>query len=131
MAGSITYYDINNELDKAKEWRRQAADLLNDKFKIFNPIINYETNKTFNNKGVVYQNLYYLNKSQIMLLNMENLDKSPGTLFEMFNFWANHKPVIAFGKTPIYNQPHVQEAITNWFINVDKAIDYINFMYCQ
>lgn len=130
LAGSITHYDNENELHKAIGWRINAQNYLAKiNINAFNPMINYHVNKYYNSKGVVSQNYHYLKQSDIMLLNVEYLEKSYGTLFEIFNFWADHKPVIAFGENTIINSPHIKEAITMVFPTLDNTLEYINDMY--
>lgn len=129
LAGSMTSYYSENKPELAENWRRHATASLFDNIKVFNPCINYSINKTYDAKGVVYQNLHYLNNSDIMILNLDRLEKSQGTLFEIFNFFMNRKPVIAFGSNPIYNQPHVHESITIKFDTLDEVIKYIKNMY--
>jgi nucleoside 2-deoxyribosyltransferase len=130
LAGSMTSYYSENKPDLAENWRLKVSDsFYNKDVKVFNPCINYPINKTYDAKGVVYQNLHYLNHSDIMILNLDRLEESQGTLFEIFNFFMNRKPVIAFGSNPIYNQPHVHESITIKFDTLDEVIKYIKNMY--
>lgn len=129
-AGAMTTYYEENRPELAESWRLEFSDAFyNKEVKIFNPCINYLINKTYEPKGVVYQNLHYLNNSDIIILNLDRLEESQGTLFEIYNFFMNKKPVIAFGSNPIYNQPHVHESITIRFDTLNEAIRYIKNMY--
>jgi nucleoside 2-deoxyribosyltransferase len=128
----MSYYSSKGEFEKAKEWRTKATIYLKKLgIDCFNPALRYDKNIYYDSKGVVNQNYIYLQKSDIMLLNLEYLEHSPGTLFEIFNFWSQHKPVISFGKTDIYYQPHVNAAITMNFPEIEKALEYINNLYFQ
>lgn len=130
LAGSMTSYYIENKPELAEEWRLKVSDsFYNKDIKVFNPCINYPINKTYEPKGVVYQNIHYLEKSDIMILNLDRLEESPGTLFELYYFFLHKKPVIAFGNNEIYNQPHIHESITIKFDTLDEAIQYIKNMY--
>lgn len=131
LSGCMSYFYDNNKHELAEDWRNQATERLKKKFNIFNPCTNYYKNINYEPKGIVYQNIAYLNKSDFILLNLDKLESSPGTLFEIFANFLNHKPVIAFGETLLLDQPHVYEAITMHFIDLDSACDYIENMYCQ
>lgn len=112
LSGCMSYYYNNGKPKLAEDWRNEAIEKLGDKFNIFNPCKNYNKNIQYDSKGVVYQNMAYLNKSDIILLNADDIEKSPGTLFEVFTSFLNHKPVLAFGDSPILEQPHIKESIT-------------------
>jgi nucleoside 2-deoxyribosyltransferase len=132
LAGAITCHDRNNLIGKATHWREIATHLLkNEKIETFNPMCNYYINKEFDSKGVVLQNLLYLQKSDLILVDLECIEISPGTLWEIYLSWYMKKPVIAFGKlnTDIINQPHVNAAINMRFEFLDEACDYIRSMY--
>ena len=133
LAGAMSYWDNKHHFENATSWRVHAALYLNDvKVKCFDPCMNYSVNKTYDSKGVVKQNLSYLRKTDIVLINLEELDKSPGSMYELF--WAsfNNIPVIAFGDNYMYGtQPHITEAISIKFIELDDSIEYIQSMYSQ
>lgn len=130
LAGSISEYQRRGELEKAIQWRVEAKEALRYiGIKVFDPTINYETNKLFSNKSKVHENNYYLEKSNIMLLNLEYLNFSPSSLFALFRFWDNHKPVIAFGKNEIIYNPEVEDSISIVFPYMDKALEYIQKSY--
>jgi nucleoside 2-deoxyribosyltransferase len=132
LAGTISYFNKINKLEFASLWRKLAKENLSDlDIKVFDPMKNFAQNNEYDLKGVPYQNLYYLEKSDIILLNLEALKESPGTMFVIFIAWYNHKPVIAFGESELISQPHIKEAITSKFKNLPDACDYIKSMYCQ
>lgn len=133
LSGCMSYFYGNNKPELAENWRNKATERLGDKFNIFNPCTNYYKNVNYEPKGVVYQNIAYLNKSDIILLNLESLEKSFGTAFELYYSFLSPKrtPILSFGETPLLNQPHVHEAITMHFIDLDSACEYIENMYCQ
>lgn len=139
LAGAITYHELNNELYKAMNWRNEVAqklldlnvDICENKFDWFNPTNNYEENLNYSYNSIVLQNKYYLDKCDIMIVNLDKLEHSPGTLFEMFYYYLNHKPIIAFDETKLLNQPHVHCSITEWFPDINNVIKYIKTMYVQ
>ncbi|MFC0903697.1 hypothetical protein ACFHWD_03210 [Clostridium sp. MT-14] len=133
LAGAMSYYDCIHQFELATRWRDEAVNKLkvcgyNDR-DIFNPCKNYNINKTFDSRGVVYQNIFYLSKASLIILNMKDLDKSPGTLFEICYAILYHIPVIAFGESKLYEQPHVHESITIKFATMDEVLKYIKNMY--
>jgi nucleoside 2-deoxyribosyltransferase len=130
LAGAMSIYHKNNEIQKATKWREIATHLLKDnELEIFNPMCNFYKNTEYNSRGVLYQNLLYLNKADIILVNLDCIDSSPGTLYEIFLGHYLNKPVIAFGKSELINQPHVRESVTINFDFLDEACDYIKSMY--
>lgn len=131
LSGCMSYYYNNAFPEKAQDWRNIATARLGDKFNIFNPCMNYYENIDYKPKGVVYQNIAYLNKSDIILLNLNHIEDSAGTLFETFASFLKHKTIVAFNDTPLLDQPHVHEAITMHFRDLNDACGYIENMYCQ
>lgn len=139
MMGAITHHEKNNELYKAITWRNELAqellnlnaDLCANKFDWFDPTYRYEQNLNYSNQTIIKQNEYYLNKCDIGIVNLDCLEFSPGTLFEIFYYYLQHKPVLAFGYSNIINQPHVKSSITELFPNIEYIIKYLRNMYCQ
>jgi len=135
LCGAMTIHDLKGCFKEATEWRGYATnhfDCSGLKINTFDPCINYSINKQFDSKGVVNQNLTYLKKSDIILVNLESIGKSPGTLFEIFYAYMNNIPVIAFGSNYLYGkQPHITESVTMKFEELYDAIDYIDSMYSQ
>lgn len=136
LAGAMSYYDRINKFELATRWRDEIISRLqhiryeNVDYEIFNPCENYNINKTFDSNGVVYQNLTYLHKTDVLILNLQDIDKSPGTLFEIYYAFLNHIPVIAFGTSELYDvQPHVRASITMKFDDIDQIVEYIENMY--
>lgn len=135
LAGCITHYEKLGRLEKAIEWRENAEQKLKDNgFKVFNPMTNYKINASYEQQtpqGIILQNFNYLSKADILLVNLELLEQSPGTIWEMSIAWYLHKPVLAFGYTPLLQRAHTQALITIRFTNLDDTLDYICSMYNQ
>ncbi|MBC8062983.1 MAG: nucleoside 2-deoxyribosyltransferase domain-containing protein [Clostridiaceae bacterium] len=133
LAGTIKYFEAHDEFLKATEWRKEASNILkHTHIKTFDPCDKYEQNKEYASKGVVNQNLAYLRKSDIILVNLDGIEKSPGTMFEIFYGYMNHIPVVAFADNYLYGkQPHVTESITSYFHKFEDAVDYIQNMFSQ
>ena len=136
LCGAISEYNRLGKLDKAKEWRIKASNFFIENFKdvnVFDPSLNFEKNFTYNSRGVVLQNVKYLRESNLLLLNLEYLEKSPGTMFEIVWAWLNDVTCISFGEldNSLEFSPHVQECLTMCFDDLDKALEYIYDMYKQ
>ena len=136
LAGAMSYYDRINRFELATKWRKRIINRLQhtryitSDYEIFDPCVHYDINKTFNSNGVVYQNLVYLRKADILILNLDDIDKSFGTLFEIYYAFLNHIPVIAFGENDLYyTQPHIRASITMKCDNIDQVVEYIVNMY--
>lgn len=134
LAGAMSYYDNIHKFELATDWRNEAVNKLKvcgyDDKDIFNPCIRYIYNKEYEPNGVVYQNLVYLKKANVIILNLNDIDKSYGTLFEIYYAFLNHIPVIAFGENVLYNnQPHVRASITMKFKTINDVVAYITSMY--
>jgi len=133
LAGCMSEHDRLGYFKDATEWRETATtEFEGTHLKVFNPCINYDINKKFNTKGVVTQNLAYLKQSDIVLLNLDKLECSQGSLFEIFYSFLHDIPVIAFNNNYLYGvQPHITESISIRFDELDEALDYIWSMYLQ
>ena len=135
-AGSITQYQRENNLKKAIDWRIKASNFLITNINncdIFDPTVNFEKNCTYDPRGVVLQNVKYLKESNLLLLNLEYLEKSPGTIFELTYAYLNQIPVVAFGELDksIEGNPHILESISMRFDTLKESLDYIYDMYGQ
>ena len=128
LAGVMSYYDKINKFELATLWRQHVSCQMQE-YNIFDPCRNYDTNKTYNSKGVVYQNINFLNKADIIIVDTYDIDKSPGTLFEIYYAFLHHKPVIAFGDNVLCDQPHINASITIKFDAIDDVVKYIKNMY--
>jgi nucleoside 2-deoxyribosyltransferase len=135
LAGCMSEHDRKGCFEKATSWRKTATKELSHtegKMKLFDPCDNYTFNKEYNPKGVVNQNLAYLKNTDVILVNLEEIDKSPGTLFEIFYGYMNHIPIISFGESYLYDsQPHITESISMHFEEIYGATDYILSMFSQ
>lgn len=139
LGGCISHYHSNNELYKAIDWRNEFtqklldlnAELCDTKFDWFDPTYNFKENLQYSNKSIVAQNIHYLNECDIMVVNLDKLEYSPGTMFEMYYYYLKHKPVFAFGDSKAIEQPHVNCSITAHFKSIDDIIKHLKHMYIQ
>ena len=100
LAGSLTYLLTHNMFYKATRWRNDLDTwALDNGIKTFNPakVYSVEKNHNYSDKMIVDQNNFFLNKTTIMVVQLEYLDQSPGTIYELISYKTMGKPVIAFG----------------------------------
>lgn len=131
--GALTHYYKNNQIEKGLEWRVQLDNWAraND-IKTFNPGITYlnEINHTYNSKLIVDQNDYYINKCDIAVANLNDIDFSPGSIYELVRFKELRKPVIAFGKN-MHWSPHINSCISHQCDDLGEVIELLRNMFSQ
>ena len=139
LAGAISYHHRNGQLRKAINWRNKLAksilelnrEIGKDKFSYFDPVENFEKNLQYSELTVIHQNVHYLNQCDLMVVNADKLEFSPGTMFEMFYYYFKHKPVVVFGNSDVLYQPHIASSITQRFDKLSETITYLKNMYSQ
>lgn len=136
LAGAMSGFHESGEYHKATEWRDYTRDCFAESnIRVFDPTHNSLRHFTYStdlNRGVIHQNHAYLKKCDIVLVNLERLDDSVGSVWEISMAWADHKPVIGFGSCEKWeSRPHFQSLITASFGSVGDACDYIISMYNQ
>lgn len=132
LAGCMSYYYENNEPQKAEHWRDIAKERLKDiEISTFDPTLHYKNNYLYDSDLMVQQNEYYLKKTDIILVNLDDLDKSYGTIYELVYAHTLGKQILAFGDNTIKYHPHIKHILTNHFDNLNEVLDFINTAYCQ
>jgi len=131
-AGCLTHYHKNNEIYKATEWRDKLDEWAEGNYiYTYNPAKTFlkEINHTYDNRMCVDQNEYYLNKSDIMIVCLDDIEHSPGTIYELVRFKDMRKPVIAFGEK--HWSPHINSCISNHCNSIEDVIDLLENMFDQ
>lgn len=132
LAGCMSYYYENSESQKAEHWRYIVTERLkNIGISTFDPTLYYTTNSSYDSDLMVQQNEYYLKKADIILVNLDDLDKSYGTIYELVYAHALEKPILAFGSTTIYGHPHLKHIIRNCFVSLSEVLEFLDTVYCQ
>lgn len=140
LGGCLSYYYKSNQLYKATEWRskliKRLLDDIADKgencWSWFDPTHNFEENfKNVNNSSVLAQNDYYLDNSDIMVVNLSELSESPGTVYEIIYYGLKGKPIIATGWNDWAKSPHIEPFLTCILKNEEDIVEYLNAMYYQ
>ena len=130
--GALTYYHRTNQIEKGLKWR---SDLdiwaKNVNVKTYNPGLTFmkEFNHTYSPRTCVDQNDYYMVKCDIAVANLNDIDNSPGSIYELVRFKELRKPVIAFGDK--HWSPHINSCITHQCDSLDEAIKLLCNMFDQ
>jgi nucleoside 2-deoxyribosyltransferase len=131
LAGAISWYVHNNKYDECLRWRKSITEKLNALgIECFDACVNVENNVTYNHISNVKQNLYYLGKTDLVVVNTDHLIESSGTIFELAYCYLNHKPVIGLGideRIPTYR--HISVCIDQCLQDEDEVIKYIKSLY--
>lgn len=140
LAGAIGCYGYNSEIPM--EWRKEAEEYFKSRsvdFVCINPTNYYEYGKEYHNteREVMRFDMRKVKESDVILVNLADLDKSLGTSDEIIYAWLHNIPIIGFLKTKDeYMECQVQAVIHPWkYEQVDRietgqyameeAIDYI------
>jgi len=130
LSGAIDSHYRNNEMHKSITWREYfTRELGKMGIKCFNPCENFDHIINYTKTSHVKQNLYYLEKSDLVVVNLHNILNSPGTIFELTYCYLNHKATISFGDYKHITSPHILSAIDEYFENEDEVIEYIKNLY--
>jgi nucleoside 2-deoxyribosyltransferase len=132
LAGSMTEFLKNGEFEESIRWREILDRQLQDSnIKVFDPTLHFDINKDWDISGILPQNRLYLEKCDILIVNLKYLDKSPGTLWEMSVANYLNKPIIAFNATDWITYPHINSMITIHLKDVEEIYLYLTSMYSQ
>jgi nucleoside 2-deoxyribosyltransferase len=130
LAGAISYFYNINQNFRATEWRDKAEKHFEQfDIKCFDPCKESSRCWEYPQEGLIKQNYFYLQNCDIVLVNLDMINDSVGTIWELSMAWKEHKPVVAFGKTPWLKRPHMRSLFNVRFETLDEALDYITDMF--
>ena len=130
LAGAISYFYKTEQHHRATRWRDKAKAYLGQfDIKCFNPCDEPEDCWQYPHDVLFNQNYFYLNNCDIVLVNLDKINDSVGTVWELAMAWRDHKAVVAFGQTVWMDRPHMQSLITVRFDTMEEAVEYIADMY--
>jgi hypothetical protein len=137
-AGSLTYLYDNDIFKCATEWRDKLDTWAKDNgVYTFNPAKTFlkEKNHTYSGQMAVRQNDLYLDKTNIMVMQMDYLDYSPGTIYEIVSYKRLYpwKPVISFSLISDlhHKNPHIESCISEHCRGIDSVIELLSNMFGQ
>lgn len=129
LAGAMSCYD-NSEFEKeAIRWRMSLKSYFSDSGDLIVDIYDPTLIPTVYGDDVVSQNLHYINKMDIVVVNVKDLDKSFGTVWEIVTANQKGKPIIAYGNHEWLNHPHLKPMVSYKSTNLSSIADYIHDVY--
>ena len=132
--GGLTYEEMNG-------WRIDASINLLDmagcsgkKINVVNPVsyYNFEEKRHQSEIEVEDFDLKHVISSDIIIVNLDGLKDSIGTIIELHDAHYHHRiPVIAFGDKKLYKNLHpwIKNDITRVEDNIDDVVAYIRDFY--
>jgi nucleoside 2-deoxyribosyltransferase len=131
--GAITKHWNKDEYSKASNWRVRVDFWARGTsyVKTFNPFKYYVSaqNIDVDMRTVVVQNEYFINKCNIAICNMEDIEDSPGSIYELTRFKTQGKPVIAFGQPS--KSPHIMSCLTCVVATLEEGLMYDKCEICN
>lgn len=101
LAGAMSCYYKENNVEKAEEWRERAEIYFNTNdgnFKCINPMRYFSIDGNYHTSDYepMRFDLRKVKESRVVLVNLEDLYRSLGTSDEIIYAWLNDIPVIGF-----------------------------------
>ena len=131
--GGLTFEEMNSWRFEISTALKNIALDLGCKLKVINPVdyYNFEEKKYQSQKEVEDFDLRHIVSSDIIIVNLDGLNSSDGTKYEMFEAYRHNIPVITFGDKELYNKLHpwVQSKITRVEPSVWHVCKYIRDFY--
>lgn len=132
--GAISYWHKKGMDYKYLDWRMDLDNFaLDNGFKTFNPGVTYqkEVNRKYNTILCVHQNDFYINQSTLAVANLEAIEHSPGSIYELVRFKLQNKPVIAFGECKWDWSPHLMSCISYRCKDLEEVKELLCTMFNQ
>lgn len=135
MAG-LQYIEMNEWRTELKSKLLEAGECAGVNLKVVNPVDYYNFNEVRyqNEREVEEYDLYHVVNSDIVVVNLEGLDSSIGTIIELHDARYHNKiPVIAFGREELYDNLHpwIRNDITRVERDINDVVEYILDFYMR
>ena len=132
LSGSVKNVDINFQTWRDKCFESEENGFYPD-IKFIDPInyFNYTDKQPLTDKQCLDLFMWLVEKSDIILVNLDNSDKSVGTAMEVEHAFCNNIPIIAFGKDKDTWYNWIVERAIVVFKNLEYAIEYIDNTYAN
>lgn len=132
--GGLTFDEMNGWRIKTRDKLIYAANFYDKQINVINPVLyyNFEEKRHQTEIEVEEFDLSHVISSDIIIVNLEGLKDSIGTIIELHNARYHHKiPVIAFGDKTLYDNLHpwVKNDITRVENNINDVVKYIKDFY--
>lgn len=130
MSGKIVYLAgkmSGLSFEEQTKWRNEIKEgLEHTDFKVVSPTdyYNYDYPSHQSEKEVMDWELRVVSKADILIVNLNKVGTSVGTLFELATAHHLHKPIIGYGKTEGLH-PWIQECLWRTENNLSDLLAYI------
>lgn len=134
--GGLSFDEMIGWRKKVNQKLLKTAGFYNEKVNIINPVLyyNFEEKRHQTEIEVEEFDLAHVISSDIIIVNLDGLSSSVGTIIELHDAHYHHKvPVIAFGDKELYDNLHpwVKNDITRVEKDIDDVITYIQDFYLR
>ena len=132
--GGLTYEEMTEWRNEAFQKLLKVAGYYSENVNVINPVLyyNFEEKRHQTEIEVEEFDLAHVISSDIIIVNLEGLKDSIGTIIELHDARYHHRiPVIAFGDKELYDNLHpwVKNDITRVEANIDDVVSYIRDFY--
>jgi hypothetical protein len=132
----LSYAEMSGWRNKIYEKLNAMANFHDKKINVVNPVLyyNFEEKRHQSEVEVEEFDLAHVVSSNIIIVNLDGLKNSIGTIIELHDAHYHHKiPVIAFGNQELYADLHpwIKNDITRIESNIDEMLDYIEDFYLR
>ena len=119
--------ELKSRLENIAKWRDVEIDVIN-------PVIFYNFDEKRHQSEIEVEDfdLAHVKSSDVIIVNLDGLESSIGTIIELHDAHYNNKiPVIAFGDKKLYNKLHpwIKNAITRVEKDIDDVVEYMGDFY--
>ena len=132
--GGLTFEEMNKWRCETHRKLLSQAKMSGKKINVINPVLyyNFEEKRHQTEIEVEEFDLAHVISSDIIIVNLDGLKDSIGTIIELHDAHYHHKiPVIAFGSQELYDNLHpwIKNNITRVENNMDDMVTYIRDFY--
>lgn len=130
----LSFEEMNNWRNEVFQKLLSLSEMYNIKLNVVNPVLyyNFEEKRHQTEIEVEEFDLAHVISSDIIIVNLNGLKDSIGTIIELHDAHYHHKiPVIAFGDKELFNNLHpwVKNDITRVENNINDVVTYIRDFY--
>ena len=133
MSNCKSFEEMNTWRVCLKTAIKQIAENVGANVRVINPCDYYRLDiiKHQSEMEVFNYDLSRVKESNLVIVNLEGLNTSIGSIIECYEAWKNNIPVLAFGSKQDYENLHpwVQCCITRRDKNYRECINYISDFY--
>lgn len=128
--------------EEMSTWRYDLRNILNQintynnlKLNVVNPVnyYNFVEVKYQTQREIMKYDLNHVKSSDLVVVNLDGLNTSIGSIIELYECYTRNIPVIAFGDYQKYDNLHswIKECITRVDTNIYAVRDYIYEFYMK